>query len=335
MPKPAAAVSPQVHFCGSIPLPSALAVFRRLATSLPPPLLSRIPDGETGARQDLAMFQRAAFAACPFVLRSDPVAALFGGAAPGPDTPPIKLMPLGYDDHALESYALFRELREAGVVPAGVRFQVSLPVPVNVLDVLVEPAWRAAVERVYEAALLAALRRIQDCIPAADLAIQWNVASVLHSWFAPVKKSLVRRVVRLAAAVDAGVALGFHLCYGESRHKYSVEPADMGLLVEVANAILKGVGAARPVDWLHLPVPKSRVDATYFGPLRLLEIGDAELYLGLIHTDDEEGTWRRIEAASEFVNEFGVAAECGLGMATEAELESILDIARKVTAQNA
>lgn len=56
------------------------------------------------------------------------------------------------------------------------KFQVSLPTPINVLHVAVEPAYQEALEPIYTKALLKAVRRIQDEIPAGDLAIQWDVA---------------------------------------------------------------------------------------------------------------------------------------------------------------
>ena len=36
---------------------------------------------------------------------------------------------LGYADHAISSYASFKELKGAGVIPRRARFQVSLPTP--------------------------------------------------------------------------------------------------------------------------------------------------------------------------------------------------------------
>ncbi len=89
--------------------------------------------------------------------------------------------------------------------------------------------------------------------------------------------------------------------------------------------------ATRSVDWIDLPVPKSRVDAAYFAPLKQLELGDTELYLGLLHPDDELGTRERIKAAAVFVATFGLATECGLGRSSQAELDSIHRIAKSVT----
>ncbi|KAF6236099.1 hypothetical protein HO173_005727 [Letharia columbiana] len=191
----------------------------------------------------------------------------------------------------------------------------------------------------YEESLLAALGRIQDHIPAGDLAVQWDVAQELAyledvasrpAWFIPVKDGILQRVLRLAAAVDESVALGFHLCYGDLGQKHFVEPTDTAVLVDVGNASLKG--ATRPVDWIHLAVPKSRADAAYFAPLKQLELGTTEFYLGLLHPEDEEGTRERVKAASEFVGTFGLATECGLGRSSQAELDSILRVAKSVTA---
>lgn len=72
----------------------------------------------------------------------------------------------------------------------------------------------ATVEPLYEAALLAALKRIHDERHAYDLAIQWDVAlefayleGVVSSplWFSPAKEGLVDRALKLAAAGDEGV----------------------------------------------------------------------------------------------------------------------------------
>ena len=331
----AAQPSNTVHFVGSVCLPDEDTVMRRLCAALPTHL-RRIPDGETGQRGLFVIFQRDVFKDSPFVQAPFPPGSPSKGPQiePGPDSPPVKLSPLGYDENAIASYEKFCKLRTDGVIPKGIRFQVSLPTPVNVLGNLIEPAWRETVEPVYEAALLAALRRLQDHIPAEDLAVQWDLASEFAylegaasspPWFSPTKQGLVQRILKAAAAVDEGVELGFHLCYGDFGHKHFVEPKDTALLVEIGNAILSG--AARQVNWLHMPVPKSRTDTAYFEPLKKLELGSAELYLGLLHPEDEEGTRKRIETASMFVSPFGLATECGLGRSSQADLDSILEIA--------
>jgi hypothetical protein len=96
-------------------------------------------------------------------------------------------------------------------------------------------------------------------------------------------------------------------------HQHFKQPAHATNLVEVANSVIDVV--ARPINWIHLPVPRYRNDAAYFAPLRgLKRPPGTELYLGLVHfTDGLAGARRRIAVASDAVIDFGVATECGLG----------------------
>lgn len=41
-------------------------------------------------------------------------------------------------------------------------------------------------------------------------------------WFSPVKEGIMERIVRLSAAVDKEVELGYHLCYGDIQHRHFV-----------------------------------------------------------------------------------------------------------------
>jgi hypothetical protein len=343
-----------VHLVGSVCLPSAEEVFRK-TTSLLPGRLRRIPDGETQHRQQFFNFQRHVFAkagASEALVKYD---AQFNPlpSGPVPQERVERLVQLlrenlhtEYDVYAIESYGLFTRLRDEGVIPPGVRFQVSLPTPVNVMT-MVSPPYQAALEPVYEAALLRDLRRIEAVVPSGDLAVQWDCAiefAILEEieyppgfqpWFAHGGKDATASrahidaaLVRLGRAVGADTELGYHLCYGDRGHRHFCEPRDTGLLVDVALAVLRGVG--RRVAWLHLPVPKRRDDDTYFAPLKelapVLEGGPTELYLGLVHADDEEGTRSRIEAASRVLGIFGVGTECGMGRTPPEHFASILAI---------
>ncbi|KAF7875169.1 hypothetical protein EAF04_002341 [Stromatinia cepivora] len=329
-----------VHFVGSICLPDTSTIFRTLNTKFPTQL-KRIPDGEPGHRGNFVLWQRSVFYRYPYLVRS-----LYFSLAKDPGPIPIspekiQLMPIGYDDAAIDSYATFCKLRDDGIIPMGVKFQVSLPTPINVLHVSIEPAFQEALEPVYTKAFLKAVRHIQDEIPAEDLAIQWDVAvefaflegivSPPPHWIMALKDSIVSRVLQLADAINPSVELGFHFCYGDLGHQHFTQPKDMGLLVDIANRVLTGTRKRRSVNWVHMPVPKDRIDREYFEPLRDLQKNDTELYLGLVHQDDLDGTKMRIRTASEFVEEFGIATECGLGRADAAELESVLEIAKEVT----
>ena len=231
-------------------------------------------------------------------------------------------------------------MREKGVIPLGVRFQVSLPTPVNVIGLCLLPEYQAESEPMYEKALMAALRRIQDEIPKEDLAIQWDMAyeigmlefpAAFNCWFhGDIKQGILERIVRLAGGVDEGVKMGFHLCYGDAGHKHFVEPKDMGVLVEMMNELSSAV--ERAIDWIHVPVPKDRTDEDYFSPLKNLKLeSETQVYLGLAHAWDLDGTKERIRVASEILWEFGVATECGFGRTEMDELDSVLGILAEVT----
>lgn len=97
------------------------------------------------------------------------------------------------------------------------------------------------------------------------------------------RNEIVERPVRIGIRVPAEAELGYHLCYGDARHRHFKEPADTAKLVDIANAISAGV--QRPIQWISMPVPRNRTDDAYFAPLRGLRL-QTQLYLGLVHVTD-------------------------------------------------
>ncbi len=188
-------------------------------------------------------------------------------------------------------------------------------------------------EPFYEQCIFEAIHRIQEIIPASNLAVQWDmpldVMTLEHDrrtldghqkrfffklHFSAIKEGVIDRITRLCKAINADVELGFHLFYGDYEHKHLIQQVDLGLLVMLANEIVERVGAFHPVAWLHMPVPKSRTDTAYFEPLSDLKLDDAKLFLGLVHANDESGTRERIKVAqSVWKGPFGVATEYGIG----------------------
>jgi len=189
--------------------------------------------------------------------------------------------------------------------------------------------------RAYERALLAALREIVAKVPAADLSIQWDICQevlVFETYFASrpadYKERVFALLARLGTAVPIGVELGYHLCYGSPADEHLVMPRDTAILTEIGAAIF--ARATRPVDFLHLPVPRERDDVAYFAPLRELPRPAAtRLYLGLIHWNDGAGDRRRIDAARRVVPAFGIASECGWGRTDPTRLPGLLESHRQ------
>ncbi|KAI4200745.1 MAG: hypothetical protein LQ346_002325 [Caloplaca aetnensis] len=337
-------MTPELLLIGSSPFNSAQQFISTAAQNLGPHL-PRIPDGETSERSNFIAWQHSRL---PIEL----IQPRWGGQpslrTSGKAYTLANINPVGYDHEALASYATFRALKASGVVPPATRFQVCLPTPLGVVRGFIVTEFCSTVERLYEERLVDAIQRIQERIPASELSIQFDLPfemamlevdrgrlqdpdSYWEAYFSPVKREILERIARLVRCIKPGVELGFHLCYGNFAHAHFVEPASTDMLVEMANEIVKAVSPIHQVKYVHMPVPKDRDDEEYFEPLRGLAIGDAQLFLGLIHSNDEAGTRRRIEAASSTCPVmFGLATECGLGRATVQDVDSVFEIAAAV-----
>ncbi len=321
-----------IYLVGSVPLASTSEVFETVATTLGP-RIKRIPDGEVGERSDWVVHLETLFRDNPDFERSDEVFGVHAGAAQrhryrlkaGKAPHDVRFGNLGYADNARASYAAFARLRDAGKIAAGTRFQVDLAPAHSVLWLFVVEEQQAALDAVYNAAVAREIDAIAAAIPPADLAIQLDVASAVFARlergaptvYGETKEQMYERfsgiVADLANRVPSGIELLLHFCYGDANHRHAVEPSDMGDMVEIANRLKTKI--LRPIDLIHMPVPRERSDAAYFAPLRHLSLDPkTELALGLVHyTDGIAGTRRRMDAAGAFVTRYAVATECGFG----------------------
>lgn len=336
---------------GSVSSPDAETTFRKAVGTLGR-RLRRVPDGEPGERWYWINFQAERLARAEGLERVGDEPVEFGGfdlrpvtLRPGVDPADVRIGPLGYADGALESWEVFQRLQSEGVIPADVRFQVSLPTPLAVIEAWVAQEDRARLEPVYAAVLYGELARILDAIPHDRLAIQWDVAvefALIEGasypgvsftpWFDDVWQAVISRAADQAAHVPVDVELGYHLCYGDLGERHFVEPRDTTNLAGFITRLL--AVTPRPINWFHLPVPIDRDDDAYFVPLESLELpASTELYLGLVHREDGvQGAERRIGAALRHTPRFGVAGECGLGRAGEENTQGLLDTHRDVAA---
>ncbi|MFZ1994940.1 MAG: hypothetical protein WAU75_12580 [Solirubrobacteraceae bacterium] len=226
-------------------------------------------------------------------------------------------------DDAIASYRVFRSLREVGVIPAHVRFQVSLPFRTSTLIgfkahfghdfPIAAAAWEDLVAR--------ELVRLTSEIPPADLAIQWDVCwEVLDlegvvAWTEDdAWERFTGPVSRVTRMIPEETLVGYHLCYGTFPSWPMYEARDMELLVKMANYAVENSG--RPVDWLHLAGPKDlrSEDSRFFAPLAGLRVSDTRVYLGIVlPVDGADGLRRRHATASKYIDDFGVAMYCGFG----------------------
>ena len=236
---------------------------------------------------------------------------------------------LGYARDAINSYFVFKTLRDKSVLEDDIRFQVSIPSVNSVITPRVFPL-PGDIEKIrpgYEDAVLGEVETILEKIPGKDLAIQWDCATELQDAYGGIPgldpNTMIERNVaqfrRLCPLIPEDVVLGFHLCFGTLGGWPRFAPSDLSGAVTLANAIIQNAGLQ--VDWVHLPVLNTSEDA-FFAPLQSLRPDGAKIYLGMIH--NMGGFADRLTAARSYLPEFGLGAFCGFGRESPTHLPSIL-----------
>ena len=345
-----------VHFNGSVNLDDAESVMREIAARIPSGL-RRIPDGETGDRGNWIYFQLQKFLQLPWLVPTRPLDAADGEydqlpqlrLADGTDPAQVSWPDLGYADAYLGSYKVFAALREQGVIPPGVRFQVEYPTPLASISGYIVPEQQQALLDSYERAMFADLGRLLAAVPADEVAVQWDVAvefGILEEAFAPggaqAFDAIIAALARCVDQVPAGIPVGLHLCYGDYGHQHFMQPESLALQVRVLNAVTTAAG--RPVSFVSFTVPQDQREESYFAPLAGLAADPVtELNFALVPyhpAEQAQGTTgdqvRFIDAALAASpggrRDWGVCTECGMGRVSRDEILALLDLHRQVIA---
>jgi hypothetical protein len=323
----------KVHLVGSVNLDTAADVFRTCGKALGR-RLRRIPDGETGPRRVWLMWQYWMFVSHPALqANGDITDALFAWriyrVAEGVRPADLHFGALGYAHAAKASYQDFLAARGAGEL-ASSKFQVCLPTPYAVVRVFCPGQDERTIEAAYTQAMMRELAAICSSIPHPELAVQWDLCPEMLAWDGQSKRfippdlhdlegELLARIKRLCEAVPPEVDVGVHLCYGDPDGRHLVEPQSAAKEVAFANAIAKAV--ARPLSFLHMPVPINRFDEGFYRPLADLKLKpETEFYLGLVHPDGKENMRKRLELANKYISGYGIASECGISRARTRQL---------------
>jgi hypothetical protein len=334
-----------VHLVGSVPLGNARAVFETVSAALDRHL-KRIPDGETGERSDWITWLEPVFADNPALEKSDELFRVHASGTarlryrlrPGKTVRDVSFGNLFYADIAKQSYAEFAELKSRGIVPERCRFQIDLVPAHSVIWLFLQDDLHQPLDPVYNEALKREIDKIAQSLPHDQIAIQFDVASAV---FARLERNepnaygknrdemlatFSRILTDLATRVPPDIELLFHFCYGDSNHKHVVEPRDMGDMVDMANRLSADI--KRPINLIHMPVPRDRSDDAYFVALTRLRLHpETELCLGLVHyTDGIAGTRQRLAAAEQHVARFSIATECGFGRRDPSTIPELLRI---------
>jgi hypothetical protein len=339
-------MSGELLLVGSVPLETVEEVLRNFG----PPLgsyLNSIPDGEVGTRKWwVARLQFEVFNGHP---------ELEVLTRPAPDGGVERLFPrdvtdrwgfrvkdgvdvvrfghagwrLGFAKDAISSYFVFRTLKEKGVIPKAVRFQIAMPLVNSVVTKHIFPT-AGDLEKVrpgYEEALGEEIKAIVRKLPADDIALQWDCCYEINDVYSSanemdLQKAIERnigQITRLSSLVPESIQLGVHFCFGTLGGWPRFAPDDLGAAVELANAAITKAG--RRLDWVHIPTLDT-INEGFYAPLKTLQPHGARIYLGLIHS---MGTFeKRFELAHKYLHDFGVAAFCGFGREPVSSLPSII-----------
>src|ERR1044071_2162651 len=334
-----------VYLVGSVPMADAAQVFETVSAALGR-RIKRIPDGETGKRLDWITWLEPVFAQSPALEKSGEFFRVHATGTgreryrlkPGRKPTDVRFDNLYYADFAKASWATFKHLKDAGKIAPETKFQIDLVPAHSVIWLYLIDDLHAPIDPIYNEAVKREIDKIAAALPHDEIAIQFDVASAVFARLERNQSSSYGRskeemqetfsniLVDLGNRVPPGIDLLLHLCYGDSNHKHVVEPTDMGDMVEFANRISRQI--KRPIQLIHMPVPRNRDDDAYFAPLQNLKLGpETQLCLGLVHhTDGVEGTRRRLATARKYASNFAVGTECGFGLRDPTTIPELLRI---------
>jgi hypothetical protein len=328
------------YLTGSINVPTVDDAFRLVGSRLQPGV-TRVSDGEPGDRANWVLTQADHF------LKNPTLDVVDGRARVRPGST-VSFGPVDYHTVAAESYRRFVSARGEGVLADDSRFLVSIATPFNAVNSFAHLDSQVEIAYAYEQRLRESVDALQEVVPPRDLAIQWDLPTELatiEGWFPNPYggvEPIFAATARLAQWVNEDADLTFHLCYGDSKFGASpfmgdppdqeaaarggrhILPRDATAIVTLANGLSRHV--QRRIDAIQAATVAAWTKRAHWQPLAGLALEPTtQVYLGLLHAEDgAAGARERAAVAAEFLPEFGLSTECGLGRHTPEQLEAVL-----------
>ncbi len=269
-------------------------------------------------------------------------AAFLFGIKPGEE---LRFETTNYGPIAVESYEVFKRLRAEGVIPEGVRFQVTFPGTGSAISYFFQESDWPAAHAAYHDAIRRDIELILEHIPVEDLQFQFDLAQEfvdmasgdgrsIADWPEATLEEKIQRhaatLPELARHVPDGARLGFHWCYGTWGGWPMKDMDDVSVCVRMTKEAIARID--HQVDYVHMPALK-HPEPEFFAPLADLDGEDVDVYLGIIHhTDGVEGFRERMNMARQYRSRFGIGSVCGYGRVDPAELPHILAVHRDCAA---
>jgi hypothetical protein len=333
-------MSNELLFVGSLPCQTAEETFRTFGTEFGP-YLAYLPDGEVGDRSYWNTF------VAYKVLNGHPEIDLVRRPAPHADGVEnwkprsrhdqfqFRVKPgvdkvrfgdpgwrLGYARDALNSYALFKLLKQQNILAKHLRFQVCIPLTYSLTHYYFPPEDEPKIVPGLNGALRDEVKKLVELIPANELAIQWDAvaeqklieAELAANNIESAKKTalqVMEPAQEVCSVIPRDAALGYHTCFGTLDGWPSRSPQSLMGPVLLANAAIECSG--RPIDFFHIPTLGTASDE-FFSPLSDLKANGARIYMGAIHhLHGPGGMSAQLRTIKKYLPEFGLGGACGFG----------------------
>ncbi len=331
----------EAHLVGSLPgaTPSAAMT---TALELLGPCLRTLPDGETGERRNwiISIIEG---------LRDHPDLEIRkeGDWSDYDKVPIFKIrkghrlfgasLDFGHVDAVRASFPAFERARDAAARPDLV-FQEGVPGDFDLAMFTLGPVGALRHQRAFTEATLAEIRAVGE-ITGPETLFQIEVPAelvLLAKAPAAARPALARLLARstttIALASPAGTRFGVHLCLGDMNNRAFGTMSDVTPLVLLANEILRGWPADRPLEILHAPFSAAdqpaTTDAAFYAPLSRLALpARVRFAAGFAHESQSLGDQLVIRELIETLleREVAISAACGLGRRTESAGRAVLE----------
>ncbi len=331
----------EAHLVGSLPGTSAEAAMSS-ALEILGPFLRSLPDGETGERRNWVISIIEGLRDHPDLQLRKP-----GDWSDYDKTPVMTIrkghrlygasLDFGHVDAVRHSFPEFVRATTA-YGRADLAFQQGVPGDFDLAMFTLGPVGALRSRRPFTEATLSELRGVQavtgpDTLFQIEVPVELVLLAKAPMAARPVlAKLLSRSITGLAAASPVGTRFAVHLCLGDMNNRALGTMTDVGPLVLLANAVLRGWPEGRPLDILHAPFaaadqPATR-DPAYYAPLRDLALPqDVRFAAGFAHESQSLADQLEIRGTIDDLldREVVIAAACGMGRRSESDGRAVLE----------
>ena len=329
------------HLVGSLP-GTTPAEAMSTALEVLGPYLRSLPDGETGERRNWIVSIVDGLRGHPDLeLRKD------GDWSDYDRVPRLRVrrgrrlygaaLDFGHVAAVRASHPAFEQARADAGRPE-LRFQEGVPGDFDLAVFTLGPAAALRHLRAFREATLAEVRDVAALTgPGTLFQIEVPVELVLLTKAPAAARpalaaGFARAITGLAAATAEGTRFAVHLCLGDMNNRAFGTMPDVSPLVLLANKVLAGWPAGRPLDLLHAPFAAADQPATvqpdFYAPLRDLRLpADVRFAAGFAHEAQPLADQLTIRTMVEDLlgRPVVIASACGLGRRTPAAGRAVLE----------